>query len=134
MILVVLMTRGSRGGPYGLRISSEVVPFCHAGRARWCRRKSWRRANAETPPEATAPLLWELGQLRKVAQDVLAHAARTYNLSATGSLLRAANGTLELLARIEKAKGEELKVQQATAALQEDRALEAEFNRKLDEL
>jgi hypothetical protein len=65
----------------------------------------WRRADAEMPPEGADPLLWELGQLRKVAQDALAQAARTHNLSATASLLRAANGLLDLLARIEKRVG-----------------------------
>ena len=62
--------------------------------------ETWRRVDAETQPEGTDPLLWEIGQLRKVAQDALAHAARTRNLSATASLLRAANGLLDLLARI----------------------------------
>ena len=96
--------------------------------------ESWRRADAETPPEGTDPLFWELGQLRKVAQDALAHAAKTHNLSNTASLLRVANGLLDMLARIEKAKAEELKVQQATAALQDERALEDEFNQHLDRL
>jgi benzoyl-CoA reductase/2-hydroxyglutaryl-CoA dehydratase subunit BcrC/BadD/HgdB len=36
--------------------------------------------------------------------------------------------------KIEKSKAEELKAQQATAALQDDRALEEEFNRCLDKL
>jgi hypothetical protein len=94
----------------------------------------WRRADAETPPEGADPVLWELGQLRKVAQDALAHAARTRNLGATASLLRAANGLLDLLARIEKAKEEEIKAQPAMAALQDEWALEDEFNRKLDDL
>jgi hypothetical protein len=57
------------------------------------------------PPENADPLLRELGQLRKIAQAALAHAARTRNPLATASLLRAANGLLDLLARIEKAKG-----------------------------
>ena len=81
--------------------------------------ESWRCADAETPPEGTDPLFWELGQLRKLAQDALARAARTGNLQATASLLRSANGLLDLLARIEKAKAEELKAQHATAALQQ---------------
>ncbi len=94
----------------------------------------WRRADAETPPEGPDLLLWELGQLRKVAQGALAHAARTRNLVATASLLRAANGLLEPLSKIEKAKAEEIKAQQATAALQDEQALEAEFNQHLDRL
>jgi DNA repair exonuclease SbcCD ATPase subunit len=94
----------------------------------------WRRADAEMPPEGADPLLWELGQLRKVAQDALAHAARRRNLSATVSLLRPANGLLDLLSKIEESKTEELKAQQATEALQDERAMEDEFNRKLDEL
>jgi len=95
--------------------------------------ESWRRADAETPPEGTDPLFWELGQLRKVAQDALAHAAKTHNLSATASLLRVANGLLKLLARIEKAKAEERKAQQATEALPSAQVRE-ELERKLDEL
>jgi hypothetical protein len=70
----------------------------------------------------------------KGAQDALAHVAKTHNLSATASQLRSANGLLDLLARIEMAKAEELKAQQATAALQNERALEDGFNCKLDEL
>jgi hypothetical protein len=62
----------------------------------------------------------------------MAHGARTRNLSATASLLRAANGLLKLLARIEKA--EEVKAQHATAALQDECALEEEFNQHLDRL
>ena len=46
--------------------------------------ESWRRVDAETQPEGVDQLLWELGQPRKVAQDALARAARTHNLSATG--------------------------------------------------
>ena len=87
----------------------------------------------DTLPEAADPLLWELSQLRKTAQWALAHAAKTHNLSATASLLRAANGLLKLLARIEKAKGEELKAQQATEALPSAQVRE-ELERKLDEL
>ncbi len=85
------------------------------------------------PPEGTDPLLWELGQLRKVAQGALARAARTHNLSATASLLRAANGLLDLLARIEKAKAEELKAQQAVAALPSAQVRE-EIHRELNAL
>ncbi len=94
----------------------------------------WRRADAEAPPEGTDPLLWELGQLRKVAQDALAHAAKTRNLMATASLLRAANGLLELVAKGEKTKAEELKAQQATATLQDEQAVREEFDRWLDAL
>ena len=96
--------------------------------------ETWRRVDAESQPEGTDPLLWELGQLRKVAQDALAHAARTRNLSATASLLRAANGLLDLLARIEKAKGEELKAQQATATALPPAAVREELDRWLDDL
>jgi hypothetical protein len=76
----------------------------------------------------------KLGQLRKTAQGALAYAAKTRNLVATASLLRSANGLLDLLSKLEKAKAEELKAQQATAALQDERALEAEFNQHLDRL
>ena len=93
-----------------------------------------RNTGTDASPEGADPLLWELAQLRKVAQGALATAARTQNLPATASLLRAANGLLDLLARIEKAKAEELKAQQATAALQDERLLEDEFNQHLDRL
>ncbi len=73
-----------------------------------------RRSDA-APPEGADPLLWELAQLRKVAQGALAHAARTKNLAATASLLRAANGLLELLARIEKRVGPDAQVQVAVS-------------------
>ncbi len=96
--------------------------------------ENWRCPAADAPPEGADPLLWELGQLRKTAQGALAYAARTRNLQATASLLRSANGLLDLLARIEKAKAEEIKAQQATSALQDERALEAEFNQHLDRL
>ena len=68
-------------------------------------------------PEGADPLLWELGQLRKVAQGALAHAAKVRNLSATASLLRASNGLLDLLAKIEQKKAEELKAKEAVASL-----------------
>ena len=96
--------------------------------------ENWRLAASETMPEGSDPLVWELSQLRKTAQGALAYAAKTRNLSATASLLRAAHGLLDLLARIEKAKGEEIKAQQATAVLQDERALEDEFNQHLDRL
>ena len=57
--------------------------------------EKWRVATAEPIPEGADPLLWGLRQLRKVALDALAHAARTRNLSATASLLRSANGLLD---------------------------------------
>src|SRR5262249_60213172 len=72
-----------------------------------CLADAWRISNAKPAPEGTDPLLWELGQLRKVAQGSLSYAVKTRNLPATASLLRAANGLLDLLARIEKAKAEE---------------------------
>jgi hypothetical protein len=96
--------------------------------------ENWRCSATDAPPEGADPLLWELGHLRKVAQGALAHAARTRNLTATASLLRSANGLVELLAKIEKAKGEELKAEQATASLHDERALEDEFNQHLDRL
>jgi hypothetical protein len=96
--------------------------------------ESWRRSDAETPPEGTDPLLWELGQLRKTAQGALAYSTQTRNLVATASLLRSANGLLETVAKIEKAKAEEQKAAQATASLQDEQALEAEFNQHLDRL
>ena len=64
-----------------------------------------RNIGTDAPPEGADPLLWELSQLRQVAQGALATAAKTRNLSATASLLRAANGLLDLLARIEKRVG-----------------------------
>ena len=86
-------------------------------------------------PRNADPLLRELGQLRKTAPRwALAYAARTRNLSATASLLRAANGLLDLLARIEKAKGEELKAQQATANGLPPAAVQEELDRWLDNL
>ena len=69
------------------------------------------------PPEGADPLLWELGQLRKIARGALVYATKTRNLTATASLLRVANGLLDLLARIEKAKAEELKAKEAVASL-----------------
>ena len=71
------------------------------------------------------------GRPRKV---VLAHTARTRNLTPQRRFLRSANGLLDLLSRIEKARAEELKALQATAALQDERALEEEFNQHLDRL
>jgi hypothetical protein len=96
--------------------------------------ENWRCSATDAPPEGADPLLWELGHLRKVAQGALAHAARTRNLTATASLLRSANGLLDLLSKIEKSKAEELKAQLATAALQDERVLEDEFNQHLDRL
>ena len=78
-------------------------------------------------------MLWELGQLRQTAQGALAYATKTRNLVATASLLRSANGLLETVARIEKAKAEERKAQQATEALPSAQVRE-ELERKLDEL
>ena len=85
-------------------------------------------------PEGADPLLWELAGLRETAQRALLTAQRTRNLVATASLLRSANGLLETVAKIEKAKAEEQKAAQATAALQDKQALEAEFNQHLDRL
>jgi len=93
----------------------------------------WCSGDAEIPPDGADPLLWELGQLRKVAQGALAHAVRTRNLPATASLLRAANGLLDLLARIEKAKAEEEAKQAAVAALP-PAAVREELRQWLDSL
>ncbi len=98
--------------------------------------ENWRNGGTggtDGPPEGADALLWELGQLRKVAQRTLARAEKTRNLRATASLLRAANGLLGLFARIEKAKAEGLKTQQAVAALP-PQAVREELNRKLDAL
>ncbi len=62
------------------------------------------------------------------------HAAKTRNLVATASLLRSANGLLETVSKIEDKRAESLKAQQATTMLQDERALEAEFNQHLDRL
>jgi hypothetical protein len=104
--------------------NAEQVPISENG----------RNIGTDAPREGADQLLWELGQLRKVAQGALAHAARTRNLPATASLLRAANGLLDLLARIEKAKAEELKAKQATESLEDRQAIEDELNQKLDQL
>jgi hypothetical protein len=69
-----------------------------------------------------------------MAQSALVTAQKTRNLVATASLLRSANCLLETVAKIEKTKAEEQKAQQATAALQDERALEEEFNQHLDRL
>jgi hypothetical protein len=76
-----------------------------------------RNTGTDAPPEGADPLLWELGQLRKVAQGALAHATRTRNLTATASLLRSANGLLETVAKVEKDRAEQEKVKQAAASL-----------------
>ena len=101
---------------------------------RTARSEIWRSGDAEIPPDGADPLLWELGQLRKVAQGALGHAARTRNLPATASLLRAANGLLDLLARIEKAKAEEIKARKATETLEDRQVIEDRLNQKLDRL
>jgi hypothetical protein len=88
----------------------------------------------DTLPEGANPLLWELGRLREMAHAALATAQRTRNLVATASLLRSANGLLETVAKLEKAKAEDLKAVQATASLQDEQALEEEFNQHLDGL
>ena len=75
--------------------------------------------------------MWELSQLRKMAQGALASAAKTRNLVAAASLRRSANGLLETVAKLEKAKAEEEKPRQATQSLQDEQALEAEFNSTL---
>jgi hypothetical protein len=85
-------------------------------------------------PDGADPLLWELSLLRKVAQGALAYAAKTRNLVATASLPRSANGLLETVAKIEKAKGEELKAQQATANALPPAAVQEELDRWLDNL
>jgi phage FluMu protein Com len=56
--------------------NAERVPISENGRS----------TGTDAPPEGTDPLLWELGQLRKVAQGALATAASTRNLSATEAL------------------------------------------------
>ncbi len=96
--------------------------------------ENWRCTGADAPPEGADPLLWELGQLRKTAQGALAYATKTRNLVATASLLRSANGLLDLLARTEKAKGQELKAQQATATALPPAAEREELDRWLDDL
>ena len=53
---------------------------------------------------------------------------------ATASLLRSANGLLETVSKIEKDKAEEQRTAQATASLQDEKAIEAEFNQHLDRL
>ena len=53
--------------------------------------------------------------MRKIAQRTLARAERTRNLPAAASLIRASNGLLDLLARIEQKKAEELKAERAAA-------------------
>ena len=96
--------------------------------------ESWRVSEAEPAPEGVDPLLWELGQLRRVAQGAPSHAAKTRNLPGKASLLRAANGLLDLLARIEKAKAEEIKARKATETLEDRQVIEDELNLKLDQL
>src|SRR5262249_10555185 len=84
------------------------------------------------PPEGTDPLLWELGQLREPVQRSVAYAESAGDLRATASLVRAGNGLLDLLARIEKAKAEEAARKAATASLEDRQAIKASLHEKLD--
>jgi hypothetical protein len=61
--------------------------------------------NGTDSPEGADPLLWELGQLRRVVQGAVVQSAKSRNHVATASLVRAGNGLLDLLAKIEKTRG-----------------------------
>jgi hypothetical protein len=90
--------------------------------------------NGTDPPEGADPLLWELGQLRRVVQGAVVQSAKSRNHVATASLVRAGNGLLDLLAKIEKTRAEE-EARKAAAAFTEDRqAIEDRLNLKLDQL
>jgi hypothetical protein len=85
-------------------------------------------------PEDEDPLLWELGQFRRVVQSAVVQSAKSRNHVATASLVRAGNGLLDLLAKIEKAKAEEAARRAATAFTEDRQAIEAHLHQKLDQL
>jgi hypothetical protein len=83
-------------------------------------------------PEGEDPLLWELGQFRRIVQGAVAQSAKSRNHVATASLVRAGNGLLDLLSKIEKAKAEEAARKAAMAFTEDRQAIKARLHQKLD--